>query len=189
MKSTLLLALMSFGFGTGVKAQSDYYVAHGADVKINHATHYPKSVSIVGTQSKRQELTGIASAIKCPAYFDKTTTVFEVKAGDIVTPDIVINGQWMHGYVYVDWNNNKKFDVKLEGEGPYTKGEGNELMCWSFYCHKGENETPGWNSDGTQAGDNTLTPGSFRVPKDLPDGSTYRMRYKVQWNSIDPSGA
>ncbi|MEE1287658.1 MAG: hypothetical protein UHK44_03540, partial [Bacteroidaceae bacterium] len=152
-------------------------------------THYPKSVSIVGTQSERQELTGIASAIKCPAYFDKTATVFEVKAGDIVTPEIVINGQWMHGYVYVDWNINKAFDVNLEGEGPYTQGEGNELMCWSFYCHKGENETPGWNSDGIQAGDNTLTPGTFRVPKDLPDGSTYRMRYKVQWNSIDPSGA
>ena len=112
-----------------------------------------------------------------------------MKAGDIVTPEIVINGQWMHGYVYVDWNINKAFDVNLEGEGPSTQGEGNELMCWSFYNHTGENATPGWNSDGVQAGDNTLTPGSFRVPKDLPDGSTYRMRYKVQWNSIDPSGA
>ena len=188
-KATLLLALMALGFGSGLKAQGDYYVAHGADVNINHGTHYPKSVSIVGTQSERQELTGIASAIKCPAYFDKTATVFEVKAGDIVTPEIVINGQWMHGYVYVDWNINKAFDVNLEGEGPYTQGEGNELMCWSFYNHTGENATPGWNSDGVQAGDNTLAPGSFRVPKDLPDGSTYRMRYKVQWNSIDPSGA
>lgn len=51
-KATLLLALMALGFGSGLKAQGDYYVAHGADVNINHGTHYPKSVSIVGTQSE-----------------------------------------------------------------------------------------------------------------------------------------
>ena len=188
-KKTVIFSLLAALYGGGVQAQTDYYVAHGADVNINHATHYPKTVSVVGTQSPEQVLKGIASATKCPAYFDKTSTVFEVKAGDIVTPNITINGAWMHGYVYVDWNNNKQFDVKLEGEGPYTKGEGNELMCWSFYNHTGENATPGWNSNGVQTGNNVLEPGSFRVPTDLPDGSTYRMRYKVQWNSIDPAGS
>ena len=186
-KSLFIAALMAMA--TSASAQSDYYVAHGADVNINHAQHYPKTVSIVGTQSPRQELTGIASAIKCPAYFDKTSTVFEVKAGDIVTPDITINGQWMHGYVYVDWNSNKKFDVNLEGSGPYTQGEGNELMCWSFYNHADYNGNTGWNSDAQQAGSNTLPPGSFRVPSNLEVGSTYRMRYKVEWNSIDPAGS
>ena len=83
-------------------AQSDYYVAHGADVKITHGTHYPKAVGIVGTQSDREVLDNIASAPGCAAYFDKTETVFEVKSGDIVTPSITINGEWMHGYVYVD---------------------------------------------------------------------------------------
>ena len=29
---------------------------------------------------------------------------------------------------------------------------------------------------------------SFKVPADLPDG-VYRMRYKVDWNSIDPAGS
>lgn len=189
LKSTLFLALLTFCAVLGVKAQTDYYVAHGADVNINHATHYPKSVSIVGTQSEKQEITGIASAIKCPAYFDLTETFFEVKAGDIVTPEITINGEWMHGYVYVDWNINKAFDVVLDGTGPYTQGEGNELMSWSFYNHTGENVTPGWNSDGNQVSDNNFTMCSFRVPKNLTVGSTYRMRYKVQWNSTDPSGA
>lgn len=185
-KTTLFATLMTLCLGA--QAQSDYYVAHGADVNISHGTHYPKSVSIVGTQSERQELTGIATAIRCPAYFDKTETVFEVKAGDIVNPGITINGQWMHGYVYVDWNNNKKFDVKLEGNGPYTQGEGNELVCWSYYNHATDGSGNGWNSDGNQVGGNTLTPGTFRVPKDLEVGSTYRMRYKVQWNSTDPAG-
>ena len=188
-RKSVLFSLLAAFWGSGAQAQTDYYVAHGADVNINHATHYPKTVSIVGTQTPEQVLSNIATAINCPAYFDKTSTVFEVKAGDIVTPNVTINGAWMHGYVYVDWNNNKLFDVKLQGEGPYTMGEGNELMCWSFYNHTGENATPGWNSNGVQAGSNVLEPGSFRVPKDLPDGSSYRMRYKVQWNSIDPAGS
>lgn len=170
------------------QSTTDYYVEHGAGVNINHALHYPKTVSIVGTQSPRQELNNIASAIRCPAYFDRTETIFEVKAGDIVTPDIVINGEWMHGYVYVDWNDNKQFEVNLEGTGPYTTGEGNELMCWSHYNHASD-DNAGWNSDGQpENSGNVLTPGSFRVPKGLPVGSTYRMRYKVQWNNIDPSG-
>lgn len=190
MKNTALTLLLSFLtlWGTNAKAQTDYYVAHGADVNISHATHYPKTVSIVGTQSEKQTIENIATAIKCPAYFDKTSTVFEVKSGDIVTPDITINGQWMHGYVYVDWNGNKQFDVKIEGSGPYTKGEGNELMCWSNYSHNGSGDS-GWNSDGVASSGNALSPGSFRVPSGLAVGSTYRMRYKVEWNSIDPAGS
>jgi hypothetical protein len=175
--------------GVQVMAQTDYYVAHGADVNVSHSTHYPKTISIVGTQSEEQVLTNIASSIHCPAYFDKTSTIFEVLAGDLVTPNIIINGAWMHGYVYVDWNNNKQFDVNIQGDGPYTKGDNNELMCWSLYSKNGNGDT-GWNSDGAyQSSGNVLAPGSFYVPADLEVGSVYRMRYKVEWNSIDPAGS
>lgn len=191
MKKTLMgLSLLAFGMTAGAQ-KGDYYVVHGADVNITHNTHYPKTVSIEGTQSQRQELTGIATAIHCPAYFDKTGTVFEVKAGDIVTPNITINGAWMHGYVYVDWNNSKQFEVNLLGDGPYTMGDGNELMCFSHYNHRTDPDpgNNGWNSDGQpENSGNVLAPGTFRVPADLEVGSTYRMRYKVQWNNIDPSG-
>ncbi len=190
LKSFSIYALFATLFSVGVNAQqSDYYVAHGADVNITHSTHYPKAVGIVGTQSEQQTLDGIASAPRCAAYFDKSTTIFDVKSGDVVTPQITINGEWMHGYVYVDWDNSKQFDVKLEGTGPYTKGEGNELMCWSLYGHNTDGDS-GWNSDGTQlTGGNVLAPGSFKVPEGLEVGSTYRMRYKVEWNSIDPAGS
>lgn len=191
MKSKILFSLMMMFalLASPANAQSDYYVAHGANVNINHATHYPIAVGIVGAQTPQQLLNNIASAPRCQAYFDKTSTVFEVMAGDVVTPSITINGEWMHGYVYVDWNNNKQFDVKLSGEGPYTKEDGNELMCWSLYGKNTDGDT-GWNSDGVyQSGGNVLAPGSFVVPADLAEGSTYRMRYKVEWNSIDPAGS
>lgn len=165
----------------------NYPVAHDENEHVTHATHYPKTVSIKGTQSPEFKLENIATAPKCAAYFDKTSTVFEVKAGDYVTPDIIINGQWMHGYVFVDWNQNGGFEVKLLGNGPYTEGEGNELMCYSHY-NKASNGNDGWNSNGEAVGGNVLSPGNFRVPKNLPIGSTYRMRYTVTWNCADPSG-
>ena len=125
--STLAFLLTFLCVGANAQ-QSDYYVVHGADENVTHGTHYPKTVGIVGIQSPQQQLDNIASAPGCAAYFDKTSTVFEVKSGETVTPLIDINGSWMHGYVYVDWNNNKQFDVNLEGNGPYIKGEGNDSI-------------------------------------------------------------
>ena len=189
LKSLFSLFLLGLLLGANVNAQENYYVVHGADENVTHATHYPKSVGIEGTQSTKQLLEDIASAPGCAAYFDKTSTVFEVKSGETVTPLITINGGYMHGYVYVDWNNNKQFDVNLIGDGPYIKGADNELMCWSLYG-KNTNGDTGWNSAGIyQNNGNVLAPGSFVVPEGLEDGSTYRMRYAVQWNSIDPSGS
>ena len=188
-KSILISALSALLFCVGANAQSDYYVKHGANVNVTHGTHYPKAVGVANVRGDQQVLDNIASAPRCAAYFDKTSTVFEVKSGETITPLITINGSWMHGYVFVDWNNNKQFDVNVTGEGPYIKGDGNELMCWSLYSHNGNGDS-GWNSAGLyQPGGDVLAPGSFRVPEGLEVGSTYRMRYAIQWNSIDPTGS
>ena len=187
-KSIFLSALAAISFSLSASAQSDYYVVHGADVTVNHYAHYPIMVGISNVRGDQQKLNGIASAPRCQAYFDKTSTVFEVKSGETVTPLIAINGSWMHGYVYVDWNNNKQFDVNITGDGPYVKEDGNELMCWSLYDKSG-NGNSGWNSAGLNVSGDVLAPGSFRVPEGLEVGSTYRMRYAVMWNCIDPTGA
>ena len=188
-KSILVSALSALLFCVGANAQSDYYVKHGANVNVTHETHYPKAVGVANVRGDQQVLDNIASAPRCAAYFDKTSTVFEVKSGETITPLITINGSWMHGYVFVDWNNNKQFDVNVTGDGPYIKGDGNELMCWSLYSHNGNGDS-GWNSAGLyQPGGDVLAPGSFRVPEGLEVGSTYRMRYAIQWNSIDPTGS
>ena len=188
LKSILLSALSAMFISMGASAQGGYYVKHGADVNVNHASHYPIMVGVSNVRGEQQKLNNIASAPRCQAYFDKTSTVFEVKSGETVTPLIAINGSWMHGYVYVDWNNNKQFDVNITGDGPYVKEDGNELMCWSLY-DKGGNGNSGWNSAGLNISGDVLAPGSFRVPEGLEVGSTYRMRYCIMWNSIDPTGA
>ncbi|MBO7231521.1 MAG: DUF4091 domain-containing protein [Bacteroidaceae bacterium] len=187
LKVPFLFMLFVLMLGFTAKAQ-DYKVVNGANVNVTHETHYPKSVGVVGTQTPQQLLENIATAPRCAAYFDKTATVFEVKSGETVTPIITINGKYMHGYVYVDWNNNKQFDVNISGDGPFVKEEGNELMCWSLYGKNTDGDT-GWNSAGIyQSNGDVLAPGSFRVPDGLENGSTYRMRFAVMWNCIDPSG-
>ena len=188
LRNLFCLLVMAIAFVTRAQEQGSYYVKHGADVKVNHATHYPIMVGVSNVRGEQQKLDNIASAPRCQAYFDKTSTVFEVKSGETVTPLIAINGSWMHGYVYVDWNNNKKFDVNISGDGPYVKEDGNELMCWSLY-DKGGDGNSGWNSAGLNVSGDVLAPGSFRVPEGLEVGSTYRMRYAVMWNCIDPTGA
>lgn len=182
------MMLVAVAFTTRAQ-QGNYYVKYGADVNVTHGTHYPKAVGVSNVRGEEQKLEGIASAPRCAAYFDKSATVFEVKSGETITPLIEINGAWMHGYVFVDWNGNKQFDVVLEGDGPYIKGEGNELVCWSLYNGAdGSSGNQGWNSAGLSVSGDVLAPGSFRVPEDLEVGSTYRMRYGVMWNCIDPTG-
>ena len=188
MKRLTFLMIMLVMSVFAAKSQSDYYVVHGAGEKISHATHYPIAVGVVGTHSSQQMVNDIASAPRCAAYFDKTANVFEVMRGESITPLITINGDWMHGYVFVDWDNSKQFEVNLEGDGPYTKGEGNELMCWSLYG-KNTNGDTGWNSASIyMSNGNVLAPGSFTVPTDVEDGALFRMRFMVAWNCIDPSG-
>ena len=186
LKSMLCL-VMAMVCNVAWAQQGDYYVKYGADVNVTHGTHYPVMVGVSNVRGDQQTLEGIASAPRCQAYFDKTSTVFEVKSGETVTPLITINGAWMHGYVFVDWNGNKQFDVALTGDGPFIKGEGNEIMCWSLY-DKGGNGNSGWNSAGLNVSGDVLAPGSFRVPEGLEVGSTYRMRFAVMWNCIDPTG-
>ena len=189
LRSLLSLFLVAMAFVARAEEQGDYYVKHGADVNVTHNTHYPIMVGVSNVRGDQQVYRDIASAPGCPAYFDltKNGVVFQVKSGETITPLIEINGAWMHGYVFVDWNDNKQFDVNILGDGPYTKGEGNELMCWSLY-DKGGNGNSGWNSASLNVSGDLLAPGSFRVPEGLEVGDLYRMRFAVMWNCIDPTG-
>ena len=54
LKTIILSALGAMFFGTAAYAQTDYYVAHGAGENVNHSTHYPVAVGIVGTHSSQQ---------------------------------------------------------------------------------------------------------------------------------------
>ena len=113
LRSLFLILVMAVSVVARAQ-QSDYYVKYGENVTVNHGTHYPIMVGVSNVRGDQQVVNGIASAPRCQAYFDltKNGVVFQVKSGETITPLIAINGAWMHGYVYVDWNDNKQFDKR-----------------------------------------------------------------------------
>ena len=119
------------------------------------------------------------------AYFDLTKSVtFEVYAEQEVTPAITRDGGWTNAYAYID----------LAGDGfTASVGEngapGDDLVSYSFYSGDEANDTEGLNSIGeslSKSDRNTIAMPSFTAPS---EPGTYRMRFKHDWNSINPNGS
>ena len=117
-----------------------------------------------------------------PLYRDRLNETFPVKPGQSVKPMFRYMGSAMSGYTYVDYGQDGKFSYDINADG--TPAAGSDIVSYSAY--DGGN---GWrNSAGTQvSGGNTLSMPNFTVPANTPYGF-YRMRFKVDWNCIDPAG-
>ena len=64
-----------------------------------------------------------STAIKGKVYSDNTTqSVFSAKAGAEVQPTFNYSGNWMSGYVYVDWNSDGRFDYTVNANGTPATG-------------------------------------------------------------------
>ena len=114
-------------------------------------------------------------------YVDATSTEFKVLAGETVAPVANYGGDWMHAYVYVDYNSDG-FTAGVAGDG-YTPTE--DLVSYSAYNAAPDNGGIWRNSAGQQNGNNTRELPTFVAPS---EAGTYRMRFKMDWNSIDPAG-
>lgn len=126
------------------------------------------------------------SAASNTVYEDLTTMEFLARAGETVTPMFDYPGGWMHGYVFLDRNNDGKFSPAVNAD--LTMAEDSEVMAFSFYG--AENNDSGKNSAGdvlTGGARNVLNPPAFKIPENLANGY-YRLRYKVDWNSVAPGG-
>lgn len=111
-------------------------------------------------------------------YFNKTENIFLAKPGETVTPTIDWKGEWMHGYAYLDKDDNGKFDVDYTNSGVTNA---RDLVSYSYYKNK--------NSAGKSAsGDCGVGLPSFKIDDDMKPG-IYRMRYKVDWDCVDPGGS
>lgn len=147
-------------------------------------TRKDRSLNSVGLTSAGVNYTSAANTDK--VYTDNTTvSVFSAKAGAQVQPTFNYSGSWMSAYVYVDWNKNGKFEYEINDNG--TPADGSEIVSYSAYQVDGT----WYKSDGTTVSNgNTIGSGvpAFTIPAGTEPGM-YRMRYKVDWNSIDPAGS
>ena len=122
------------------------------------------------------------------AYEDHTADEpFTVEAGSELTASFDYTGEWMHSFVYIDFDNDGDFSYK-EGQWDQT---GTDLVAYSFYSldSNPKNDTSGYNSVGDElTGDarNTYAAPSFKAPAKAGE---YRIRFKFDWNCILPAGS
>ena len=122
------------------------------------------------------------------AYEDHTADEpFTVEAGSELTASFDYTGEWMHSFVYIDFDNDGDFSYK-EGQWDQT---GTDLVAFSFYSldSNPKNDASGYNSVGDElTGDarNTYAAPSFKAPAKAGE---YRIRFKIDWNCILPGGS
>ena len=164
--------------------REDYPMNYNKDAKCSRSDRGLKGISL-GDQTFNLYSDITTST---PAYTYLSKQSFLAKPGETLNPAVQYKGVWMHSYVYLDLNNNGRFEPKVEG-GQIVPNAGNELLAYSFLG--GEDENSGFNSAGTEIsgnGRNTLVMPEFTLPSGLQHGF-YRMRYKVDWNSADAGGS
>ena len=162
-----------------------YQTSMGPDQLYTRNDRHLDAVKLQVNGGKVQTITAPTSPKT--VYVDMTSEQLFVKPGETVTASVVYNGTWMHAYTYIDYANDGKFNPDVNND--LSIAQGSDLVSFSFYG--GSDENNGKNSAGTilnkQSG-NTLNMPAFTIPADTPCGR-YRMRYKVDYNSIDPAGS
>ena len=186
LKATGVTSIVSFGtsydytlvYGTEFSTEEpkdDYAINFDKDAKQTHSSRYSSSVSLQQTGKDKQT---IEFGKTMNGYEDLTTGTdkFTVEAGSEVTPSIGYVGEWMHGYVYIDLNNDKQFSFNADG----ADQTGTEVVSYSYYMDQ--------NSKGESASSNcNVNPmPSFTAPT---TPGTYRIRFKVDWDNIDAGGS
>lgn len=114
-------------------------------------------------------------------YVDLTTKEVRARAGETIKPNFRYTGNWMNGYIYLDRDNDGKFSYELNED--LSIPEGSDIMAFSSYS---ENDITKNSAGKTLNSQNVLQTPEFTIPE-LPNGY-YRMRFKVDWNNIDPAG-
>ena len=155
---------------------TDYYVCF--DKAATHstwkATSTERDVAKVSLNSPQYGLQEINTTNAHNVYNDMTSAEgFKVAPGEVVVPAIGYTASWMHGYVYVDLDQSKQFEVESVDAA--------ELVTYNY--HNGRNK----------AGSTVFIADAFKTP--FPsftapsEPGTYRIRFKVDWENYDPAGA
>ena len=166
--------------------KDDYAINFDKDA-LNTSAHGRMLNSFSLQQTGKDKQTKSVKTSKA-AYEDHTADEpFTVEAGSELTASFDYNGEWMHSFVYVDFDNDGDFSYK-EGQWDQT---GTDLVAFSFYSldSNPKNDTSGYNSVGdelTGNARNTYAAPSFKAPAKAGE---YRIRFKFDWNCILPGGS
>lgn len=163
----------------------DYPINYEETQASAKSDRYLNSIALNGSADGNQTI-AVGSVSPQLIYRPMLEKAFTAKAGETLTPNFTYSGSWMNGYVYLDRGSDGKFTADLNDD--YTIPAGSDIMTYS-YVETVEN-TEGYKSDGSKVSGNSrnfINPPAFQLPADLQPGF-YRMRFKVDWGSVDPAG-
>lgn len=113
-------------------------------------------------------------------YHDKTDMTLTAIHGEQYNLDMNwTSDQWLNTYLYIDRNGNGNFENQIAPDGKAVSGS--ELIAFSNYNNIG-------SGGSTSENGNVVPLPAFFIPEGLPAG-TYRARFKLDWNNIDPAGS
>ena len=173
----------AFNLSYTIKVAEDYPVNFDKDASATRTDRYINSITLTESGQTAQSV----SLSSRKPYIDLTedeNAHFTCTAGSTLTTTFNWTGSWMHGYVYIDTDNDKHFSFT---EGSTTQTD-TEVYAFSFYSGNFNDAESGYNSAGTRITGNdraVVNPPSFTAPG---TNGTYRIRFKIDWNSIDPGG-
>lgn len=157
----------------GAEMEFNYPINFEKDALVERSDRHLDGVEMNGTIFNLN--TGIYAGDR-KLYHEDMKKTFFAEAGEFITASFSYTGTWMNGYIYVDREQDGVFSWNLDDDGQPTADS--DLLAFSHLNGK--------NSEGETVQGNTLNPPPFAVPI-LPDGF-YRLRYKVDWNNVDPGG-
>ncbi len=163
--------------GNPVESSDDYPVVFDKEQGYTHSSRRLNSVSL-GEQTLQ-----LPTPLKVYSKIDNGFLCARI--GETVSPTFGYTGTWMNGFVYIDRGMDGAFEAQLNADGSIPAGS--DIMAFS-YAEPSVGSGNGYNSNGQPVSNaNVLNPPAFKIPSDLAPGY-YRMRYKVDWASIDPAG-
>ena len=190
-KATITATAMD---GTGVVCQAEVTVlpvVYGINFEKDYTGGADRAITqiVFATANADAQTIDITPEQRDNRYLDLTKVedlALTCEPGEEINVTIKYAGVWMHGYVYIDLDNDQKFSFK-DGE---TDQSGTDLVSFYYYSADFNNADSGVNSLGEAMSGSALNPGSnIPCPKfNAPEAGTYRIRFKVDWNSVDAGG-
>lgn len=180
MTNLLRTAIATFIMATAmtpamVLAQSTYPVNFDENEASSHLLRHTNAVQL--TSSYGTQTVQVNQKKEKRMYIKRLDDCLRAKIGETVTAGFDWSGTWMCGYAYIDFGKDGSYDVDYDDNGVNAM---KDLMTYSMYKNKD-------SKGATVSGEPSINPPSFTIPSDVKPG-IYRMRYKVDWDCVDPGG-
>ncbi len=149
------------------------------------------SIAVSDNKGNSTTIGGSNSGDNHALYKDRTNEEFTTEAGATITLALTpsANWEWIHNYVYIDFGQDGTFNVDPSNTGVHQDIVSHTGYSIAMKSDNSDTADPTTRSNGTAVTNNDADDNipSFTLPSDMEPGK-YRIRLKVDWNSIDPCG-